>query len=423
MKSQLSKNFWWSDLFILLILLSLTNCSPPEAEIPEHLNDLEKLVVIQQNSKPASSIELIQEAVINDENATKTWFKDITSGGFPFGGVGWIAGLEVDDSGRIYVGNQPEKTIQVFDSTGSYLTSLGSEGNGPGEFNGISDMNIQPNQLYAFDIFQFRTTFFSLDSLKVDEVKKAYLSRAPDVEELTGWLSNGYKLIDDERFLVRYMDEYPNANVGTPKYNLDKPRPGRYYIVDREGKVLSKMLFELKDKKIITADVGERHLWHIAPVPFLNQPLISISSDGHILSANSEESLVKMYAPNGDYLRAFYIPMEKKSLLRDELIELYGEGDEENENLLIHAELPEKWPALGDIIMDDENRLWVSTIPDSEDLTYEWRVLQDTGELLATFRWPGNRSIEKIKDGYLYALETEESTGLQTIVKYRVEIE
>ena len=44
---------------------------------------------------------------------------------------------------------------------------------------------------------------------------------------------------------------------------------------------------------------------------------------------------------------------------------------------------------------------------ESEDVTYKWWVLQDTGELLATFRWPGNRSIEKIKTVRLYARETE----------------
>jgi hypothetical protein len=411
--------------FIVLILfLGGISCTTQnDREIPEHLSSIKNLVIIDPNSNSEASIELIRAAVIDDNNATKTWFKDITSGGFPFGGADWIAGLEVDDSGRIYVGNRPEMTIQVFDSTGRYLTNLGGEGNGPGEFKGISEIRIQSNQLYTFDFLQFRTTFFSLDSLKVDEVEKVYLSRSPDVEELSGWLYNGNKLIDDERFLVRYMYEYANANVGTPKYNLDIPRPGRYYIVDRQGQVVSDMLFELNDHKIITADVEGRHLWNLAPVPFLNQPLISISKDGHIISANSEESLIKMYAPNGDYVRAFYIPLEKKTLLRDEILSMYGIGDEENENLLQNAELPEKWPALGDIIIDDENRYWISTITDSEDLTYQWWVLQDTGELLATFRWPGNRSIEEIKDGYLYARQTEESTGWQTIVKYRIDID
>jgi len=56
-------------------------------------------------------------------------------------------------------------------------------------------------------------------------------------------------------------------------------------------------------------------------------------------------------------------------------------------------------------------------------LIHEWWVLQDTGELIATFRWPGNRSIEKIQDGYFYARETEETTGQQQVVRYRVEME
>ncbi|NBC03365.1 MAG: 6-bladed beta-propeller [Bacteroidetes bacterium] len=417
MNSSISSHFIQVISVSLLVLLSLTNCSPPEAEIPEYLKELENLVVIQPNSEPASSIELIQEAVIDDRNATRTWFT------YDFGEGYWFAGLEVDDSGRIYVGNGAGMMIQVFDSDGSYLTSIGSEGNGPGEFKGILDIGIDSNQLYAFDFLQYRTTLFSLDSFKVDEVQDVYLSRAPNVEELTGWLSNRSWLVDNNTFLVQYMDEFPNGNIGSPKYNLDKPRPGKYYIVDREGKVLSDMLFELKHNKIITADINGRHPFNIRLLPFLNQPFVSISNSGHIISANSEESLVKMYAPNGDYLRSFYIPMEKKALVRDELTNMYTDLNTRNQSLLQHAELPEKWPALGDIILDDENRLWISTIHDSEDLTYKWWVLEDTGELLATFSWPGNRSIEKIKDGYLYARETEESSGLQTIVKYRIEMD
>lgn len=77
---------------------------------------------------------------------------------------------------------------------------------------------------------------------------------------------------------------------------------------------------------------------------------------------------------------------------------------------------------MGDIIIDDENRLWVSTIPNGDKLMYEWLVLQNTGEWIATFKWPGNRSIDKIKDGYLYSRETEQTTGIQTIVKYRIEL-
>lgn len=409
---------------ILTLFFGLIFCTKEKNKnIPSHLDHVEKLIIVQPNSEPTNTIEFIHFAEINHSSATNNWFVDWSDNFWAFsGGDYWFAGLEIDDSGRIYIGNRSVKTIQVFDSTGSYLTEIGGDGSGPGEFNGISEIKIQSNHLIAFDFLQFRTTFFFLNPLKVFEVKNAYLNRAPDIEELNGWFSNGYKLIDDKRFLVRYVDEYANANVGTPKYNLDKPRAGRYYIVDREGKVISEMLFELKNHKNITADVGGRHIWNLSPVPFLNQPLVSISDDGHIISANSEESLIKIYASNGDYIRAFYIPLEKKMLIKEELLSTYSEAGKETQNLLQNAELPETWPALGDIFMDDENRLWVSKIPESDNLIYEWLILQDTGDLLAKFRWPGNRSIEKIKNGYLYARETDESTGIQTIVKYRIEM-
>ena len=70
--------------------------------------------------------------------------------------------------------------------------------------------------------------------------------------------------------------------------------------------------------------------------------------------------------------------------------------------------------------MDDKNRLWISTITVSDKRTYTWWVLQDTGELRTTFSWPENRSVEKIKDGFLYARETNESTGQQQVVRYRI---
>lgn len=408
--------------FIILILFwSGISCTAQnEPEIPAHLSSIQNLVIIQPDSESSSSVELIRDTVINDNHVASTWFKDIVSVGWAFGGSDWMGGLEVDDSGKIYVGNRRTMEIQVFDSEGRYLENTGGVGNGPGEFRGMTEMRIQADQLSVFDFLQFRTTFFSLDPLQVDEVKIASVNRTPDIEELTAWFSTEYMLMDDERFLIKYANEATNTVVGSPNYNLDKKRIDKYYIVNREGTVVSEKLFELNNQAMITADVGGRHLWNMAPVPFLNQPMVFISDDGHIISANSKEALIKMHAPNGDYLRAFYLPLEKKSIGRDELLTLYGAGGGENENLLQHAELPEKWPALADIILDDEKRLWISTITDAENLTHEWWVLDEKGVLLDKFTWPADQSIDKIKNGYMYTRETDEETGLQQIVRYRV---
>jgi hypothetical protein len=50
----------------------------------------------------------------------------------------------------------------------------------------------------------------------------------------------------------------------------------------------------------------------------------------------------------------------------------------------------------------------------------EYVVLANTGELLATFTWPAENMIQEIWNGHLYAMETEEETGLREIVKYKI---
>jgi len=410
-------------LILTIIVLGCVSCTfQDEESIPVYLEGLQNVSVIQKNSSTESSINFNRDLVIDDSDATGSWYHS-TSGGFAFGGGDFFAGLEVDDTGNIFVGDNYEKVIHVFDSTGKYLQRLGGEGRGPGEFEGIFDIKIHSDQLFAFDYFQLRSTFFTLDSLDLTDVRNVYTNRTPDREELRGLPSRPVSLISDDLYIVNYLSEMRNANYGMEEYNLDQEIDVRYYVVDREGKIRSDMIDELKDMKNITAVVDGNHLFNLSPVPFLHQPMITISNEGYIYTANSEDPLIKKHNENGDYIKAFYFPMGKKLIDRDEIINMFAQEDEVNTNLLLHAELPEKWPALSDIVTDDENRLWVSTIPGGEDSIHKWWVMQDTGELIATFKWPNSSSIEKIKNGYMYTRLTDEETGFQTVERYRVEME
>lgn len=410
--------------FLLTVLaFGFIGCTYQDGEkIPENLKDLQNLIVIQKNNLPETSIKFTRDLSIGGSNSLGTWYYDVSSSGWAFGGSDWFAGLEVDDRGNILVGDRYEKVIHIFDSGGNYVKKIGGEGNGPGEFESIFQIKIHSDQLLAFDRFQFRTTFFSINSLDLIEVQKAYINRAPQREELKGQFAHPVSLISDDLFIVGFLSEPRNANYGTEKYNLDEERSVRYYVMDREGKVISDMITELKDLKNITAVVDGRHLFNMRALPFLQQPMTSISNDGNIFTANSENPLIKMHDDKGDYIKAFYIPMEKKLIDRNEILNQFAGDDEENTNLLLKAELPEKWPALSGMVIDDEYNLWISTIPANDSL-YEWLIINNAGKLIATFRWPGNRSIEKIKNGYVYARETQKSTGLQSITRYRIELE
>ncbi|WP_170864225.1 6-bladed beta-propeller [Fodinibius roseus] len=351
------------------------------------------------------------------ENISRNWFKR-------FPGYNWLAGIEIDDSGRVFIADHSFKMIHVFDSEGSYVTSLGREGNGPGEYQSITDTEIFSQKLHVFDWMKFRTTTYSLDSLKDIETEDV---RPPvnmgEIDKITGWFTIRPLLRSEGTYLAGFIEDWPNANVGSPKYNLGQDRPMKFFFMDNESYIFSDEIFELKKgREDLVAQVGDRHLFNLRTYPFLARSLITISNDNHIYTTWTKNFLIKVYGPDGAYLRAFYHPYQRKILRREEVLPLFDGNDEWGmRDLVQHAELPETWPAIKSIITDDKNRLWVSKIV-SDDV-YEWWVLQDTGELVAKFRWPENRSIEAVKNGYAYSHEADEETGIQKILRYRIEME
>lgn len=59
---------------------------------------------------------------------------------------GLIKDVEVDSLGRIYYLDQKKQLVNVFDSSGRFLTTIGNEGRGPGELESAKSINIYKNK-------------------------------------------------------------------------------------------------------------------------------------------------------------------------------------------------------------------------------------------------------------------------------------
>lgn len=405
------KNLW------IGILLVLIGCTSQNVDIPEHIKDTKNLKAYSANAEPAASIELTREATFKaPEKFYLEWYDDTITF------YSWFAGIEIDDSGRVYIADNTAKKIHVFNSAGNHLVSKGEEGRGPGEFYGITDTEMVQDRLYVFDYMGFRTTIFSLDPFGVAE---AGTVRPPvnqdEVEAISGWRRAVPLLRSDGSYLAGFIEQLPDARVGSPSYNLDEDRPIRYYFMSQESKIISdKILQPSKGHIVLTAQVDGRHVSNIRPFPFMGRSVIKISDSNHIYSTWTDDFLIKIYGPDGNYQRAIYYPVQKKSINRKEIVSLFHEDDYYHD-LVKHAELPTTWPAIYSMVIDDHDRLWVSTIVEEKDAR-QWWVLKNTGRLVAKFRWPENRTIKAVKDGHAYALETNQETGQQKMVKYEVEM-
>lgn len=407
------------NLFFVVLLLVI-GCTNQKEELAEHIKGTENLKVYSTDATPIASIEMVREATFEAPGKfSLEWYENIS-------GYSWFAGIEIDDSGRVFIADSRAKKIHIFDPDGKYITSMGGEGNGPGEFSGITDTEMVAGKLHVFDFRQFRTTIFSADSLKVIESGRV---RPPvnqeEFDEISDWLRIPVFLRSDGTYLAGFREQMMDARVESPTYNLNKDRPVKYYFMDGESKLISDEIFTIKKRReILIAEVGERHLFNRVSLPFLGRMVITISDNNHIYTTWTDDFLIKVYGPDGSYQRAIYYPVQKKVVSREEIVSLFDEDDRQdarNYDLVQHAGLPETWPAVHSMIADDNNRLWVYTIV-AEDEIREWWVMEDTGELITKFSWPDTRSIEAVKDGYAYSLETDKKTGQQTIVKYRIEM-
>ncbi|HST57894.1 MAG TPA: 6-bladed beta-propeller [Longimicrobium sp.] len=57
----------------------------------------------------------------------------------------WIADVELDALGRVWIADGQQHQIRVFDSAGAHVRSIGRKGGGPEEFNGIAGMDWAPD--------------------------------------------------------------------------------------------------------------------------------------------------------------------------------------------------------------------------------------------------------------------------------------
>jgi len=406
---------------LLMVLILFVGCtSREEIVIPEHIKDLDNLTVYPADVKPSKKIRFAEEQVFGNRDT-----EDVL--------IGSIGRVKVDKWGRVYIEDPTwgRAAIYVFQPNGDFITTISRQGKGPGEFQAVFTLQIRSDRLFIFDPDKQSIHVFSInpDSPELFSLIQTILFKQEswsDIEMINAYSSPNIGYIrSDGKIMGGFID------IERDEQSLSE-RKIHYYLFDEEGKILRpvKKIFEQRATRYLNLHPT------IFLFPFLRKPLMVVSKTDSIYSAWSEKFLIKIHAPDGSYRRSIYYPVKKSPLSRnDEILKKYMEAqkDAERQNpelLGLHRTrervlsevMPKTWPALHDMLIDDENRLWVSTIVEDFGV-YEWWVLKNNGEVIAKFKWPRDEPIEVVKNGYMYTRETDEETGLQQIVRYRIEME
>ncbi len=396
-------------IILILLFLILTKCSRHKTnELPERFKKLADLTTYPLTAQPIYKIKLKRGISYGSKKGIF-----ITVGG-PSENV-----VRIDKKGRVFIPDRQQNTIHVFAPDGRYVTHIGREGRGPGEFLRMFTVRIGWDHLYVFDDKLKRITAFSLDSLALTYTVNLEQKNWEDIKELRNSAPTGYFFVGKNGdLLMQFAPVLSDDPRDWTKSETRRDNQCRYYLMDNKGRIISGEILEQREQRwTIDTFRGMRVAFKL---PVYGKPLLVMSGNGDIFSAWSEDFLIKKYNPNGQYLHSFYYPFKKSILVRNNLIKRYDFGFDSPQLHTIHnLDLPTTWPALNSMKIDDQNRLWISTIvPDQK--VYQWWVLNQKGKLLARFTWPRDKPIEVIKNGYLYTMEKNKKNGMEQIVRYRI---
>jgi len=391
-----------------MILISCTrSTSETTADLPAGLDEIENLAVFPAGIEPKADIRFDRERSFGDT-------QEIT-----FGGLG---GFDVDSSGRVYISDYQQKMLHIFDSEGDYLSSLGRSGNGPGEYMSFPYPTVYSSQLLVLDPMRLRMNRYSIKDLEFVDAVNLNPTNKGSFEGVFDTHVNQVQIVDQQTFLVTMSTFIPRLPDDAGELKDDKLI--HHFIMGDDARLI-KPIMEPVPLYEITGKAPEEFQFQgpysrTSPRPqIFTKPIVTVSEKGDIFSALSDKLLIKKYNAEGEYLSAVYHPFNHFQMTKDDAIK--SQGTPFLADLVSQNKVPDTWPAMDNMIIDDDGRLWIATIVEDLDV-FEWWLLEETGELLSKFKWPRDEPIVTVKNGKVYTRQTDVETGLERVVRYGIEM-
>ena len=386
-------------ILIAVGLLVISCSGETSVDIPEEIASLENLAAFSADSEPAHEINLTPVSVFGDteEILLSEWLT-----------------VQVDDRGRVFIGDNRETVIHLYNPDGTYNRQIGREGDGPGEYRGIGVMRSDENFFYHYDRNNRRLTRYDPDTFDVADSVELTVER--DDDEAFFRSVNTFYLTDaDDEILVQLGMGFRS---GRPDIDLSERRIQGHIFNTATGTFSGEEIYSFRANEALV-HFGNDGSMAVMSVPYKRTPVVHVT-DGQIIHGWNEHFLFQYYDLNGNYQRAVYYDHVNHPLNRNEVLALYEDRTEPWKGMVQNDEMPETWPSWAGFLPDDEGRLWVEKRTSDPDVT-EYHILDASGELLAVFPWSSKRQVQHIQNGYLYSLEENED-GLREVLKYTFDL-
>jgi hypothetical protein len=315
-------------------------------------------------------------------------------------------------NGNVVVANAGSSEIRVFDPRGRHLRSLGSSGDGPGEFQTLSSARVmRGGSILAFDPQSRRISFF--------DASGDFL-RSWSVEPLgRGVLPDRALPLDDGTVLVLH---FRGHMPGDPSGLVRNSAPVVRY--SAEGDPLRELV-EVPGEEWFRAEASSGGT--LMYLPFGTSGHLVVHGD-RLYVGDGREGELRVYDSDGRIVEQVRLPgaarpVTPEDIRRVEARALEGVSDPDarrrREELHRAIPYPETMPALASLLVDEAGRLWVEEYRAHDGEPPRWLVLSAPGEPVAEVRMPEGFAPRWIGDGLVLGIARDE-LGVEYVRGYAI---
>ena len=296
-----------------------------------------------------------------------------------------------DVEGNIYILERGNCCIKKYDKNGTYVTTIGRKGKGPGEFEGPMILAInQRSQIYILDLLNSRIQKYSTKGEELGSIKIS-LKKRP--------LTFGF--LNSDKLLVHTMEML----IPGQKSDDKKEKPFLLYTMDSEGNYHNGIVAHQEYKNFQITNLA--NVIHFV-----------IDKDDNIYVSFICQNRIEKYNANGTLLFRTDRPLKYK--IDHKMVKRTFSG--------VEMPIPEMTMVSTGISVDQKGRIWVLTVTKQGKIdytepeksvppTFEIEIYDKDGILLGSLPSVEIKGQLRIFGDNLYLVNTEEE---MCVYEYRI---
>jgi hypothetical protein len=314
--------------------------------------------------------------------------------------------IDVDPRGNIYVADR--WAIRVFAPDGGLLRSIGRQGQGPGEFDALTSVEVMPgDSIYAFDAGTSRVTVFEPRAWR-----PAYTVRLGREQMFSPFevhrVREGRSLV--ARFEAAYSEFDERAKKGR--------RLSVIRLLNADGSLSRDSVLSVPERENLVLHDPEG----VSVNPFGRGMSFAMASRDRLVAAWSDSLRFDVYSVDGRHLqtvrpewsppRRRITAAERDSVVADLANELVPEASIRR---AVEEHGATTWPLVQGMIVDDQDRVWMG-ITGGRGEPHHWTAFDMRGARVAQVDLPVTARLRLVRGSTAYAVDLDENDVPQVVV-------